>query len=98
MKFEIVVSEAAEREIEDAVNWYNKINPRLEDELYNEIDFCYLFISDNPTIFRFIFKEVRAIILPKFPFTIYYKIVDDYIEILSFFHHKCNPKIWKKRT
>lgn len=95
---EIIISDAAAQEIEDAALWYRAISLKLEDELIRELDYGFEYIAYYPDGFKAIYKNVRGIILPKYPYTLYYRIVDEYIEVISFFHHKRNPKIWKRRT
>ncbi|WP_373693819.1 type II toxin-antitoxin system RelE/ParE family toxin [Aequorivita flava] len=68
---------------------------RFLSELYTEIDT----VAKNPELFQLKYKNTKVRYLRKFPYGIYYRIVDEeLIEILSVIHTNRNPKIWTKRN
>ncbi|MDP9957243.1 plasmid stabilization system protein ParE [Epilithonimonas hungarica] len=59
--------------------------------LGNEIERILSIITYNPTIFPFSDKyKIRKVVIMKFN-TLYYRIIDDRVEIISFFSNRQNP-------
>lgn len=88
----------AQQEADEIFDYYGNINSTLAlrflEVLYAQLDV----ISENPELFQLKYKSTRVRYLRKFPFGIYYRIVDEsFIEILSIIHTSRNPEIWKKR-
>jgi len=95
MVFKIEFAPAAKYELFDALDYYYNINKELSERLYSEFNAGIDKISNNPFAFQLIYSDKRRCILKKFPYSIYFRIKTDFVEIISFFHHKRNPKNWE---
>ncbi|WP_431605807.1 type II toxin-antitoxin system RelE/ParE family toxin [Aequorivita marisscotiae] len=89
----------AHQNADEIFEYYSGINlslaMRFLSELYKEIDT----VAKNPELFQLKYKNTKVRYLRKFPYGIYYRIVDEeLIEILSVIHTNRNPKIWTKRN
>ena len=97
MDFKIIVSKKAQKEIENAIEYYSEINPILALRFYNELSETYKKLQLNP-VYQIKHKNYRAIPLKKFPFLLFY--VNDekskIIKILSCFHTSKNIKKYPK--
>lgn len=88
----------AELELKETSKWYNLQRENLGKEFIFEIEKTLAQIQHNPKQFAKIRKDVRKAVLKRFPFAIVYSIIDDTIEIYSFFHNSRNPITWKERA
>lgn len=92
MAYKIIVSPNAQKEIEDAIDYYALHSIDTPSHFINAIKESYYALSVNP-LFRVRYKNIRAINLKNFPFSLYYIISEEnqIVRILSCFHNKRNP-------
>ena len=98
MTLNIVVRSSAEKDIAEAIEWYEKQLSGLGARFLNDIDQTINSIKDNPEIYRKVYKDFRRTLLNKFPFGIYYLLESNRVVIFAVYHEKRNPKSWKKRV
>lgn len=90
--YEIVWSDQALKELEETIeyleqNFTNKELRRLSVEIERNLNI----ISENPLIFSRTEKlDIRKVVIAKFN-TLYYKIENEKIEIISLFSNRQNP-------
>ena len=76
MKFSILVSEMA---YEDAIiifDWYEGTHVGLGDRFINELEISKADLLNNPLVFAKWNKHIRRMVMQKFPYIIFYKIID----------------------
>ncbi len=97
MKYEIIISIAAQLDIEQAIEWYEGqlqgLGERVKQSLYDSL----VEIESNPYLSSKRYKEIRIKYIKKFPFGIHYFIEGNKIKIYGFFHMKRNPTKWLER-
>jgi plasmid stabilization system protein ParE len=66
------------------------------NEIYKKIEDILKFIAENPEMFPYSLKkpELRKCVFSK-QISIYYRITENYIEIVSFRHNGIDPKKFK---
>lgn len=96
MSYLLVVSEAAEKEIEEAFIWYESEQEKLGIRFLNCIDEVFALIVDFPSGFPIKIRDYHECYMGKFPFVISYQIEGRKILIHSVFHTSRKPK--KKRS
>lgn len=97
MGFKIIVSKKAQKEIENATEYYAEINLSLAHRFYCELSETYKSLILNPN-YQIRHKNYRAIPLKVFPFLLFY-VSDEKsktIKILSCFHTSKNSKKYPK--
>jgi len=87
----------ARQDIQDTINYYDKINPKITDRLLNELFAEFKLIKTNPYIYSEKYKTTRVAYLKKFPFGIHFIVTDKNIDILAVLHTGRNPLTWTKR-
>jgi len=100
MKYSVKIAPEAGIEIDEAINYYNKINTTLSSELFKIIFDNIDFIKNKPYSFSIKYNNIRSLPLEKFPFVIYY-FIDEAIEtviIISVFNTHRDPENWQKRS
>ena len=100
MKFNVVILEEAEIDIDEAIIWYESAQIDLGNEFFLSIDESITFISSNPQCSQIIYKEIRRLVIRKFPYGIYYRVnlFNHEIEIIGVIHFKRNVRIMKQRS
>ena len=97
MAFEVLVSGRAAIEIDDAIDWYQKISPDLGSDIFDKYVQARKAIKSNPLLFQELKGGYRKVIIERFPYKVIFKIVDiDSVLILAFTHHK-RSNYWNKR-
>jgi hypothetical protein len=100
MKFSISIVPKAEEDILESLDWYNQEKPNLGFEFFDQLTEALGIIKQDPKLFAVRFKTVRAAPLKKFPFLIYFKILEseNLVIILGALHTSRNPKTILKRN
>ena len=94
---QIIVRAEAEADISDAYKWYESQRKGLGESFLLCIEESLARISRKPTIYRLVHKNVRRILIHRFPFGIFF-VEDNRVVIIAVLHARRNPKAWKKRT
>ena len=55
-------------------------------------------ITENPLLYGRVLEAVRAAVLRRFPYVVYYRDVPDEVLILAVRHGSDNPMIWQGRS
>ncbi|MBH8555408.1 type II toxin-antitoxin system RelE/ParE family toxin [Nostocaceae cyanobacterium CENA357] len=91
----IVFHPLAEQELVDVASYYEEQNQGLGLDLLTEIEGAVNLLIRYPTAGVVVRGFVRRLILPKFPYSLLYRVVDDdLIRILAIAHHKRKPVYW----
>lgn len=93
MAFDFRFSSLADKNIEDATDYYAQISVKILKNFNKQLDFSISRIITNP-YFQKRFKSVRAFPVKKFPYIIFYEVSEEekMIYILSVFCTHQNPE------
>ncbi len=99
MSFSLVFSAAADEDIIESINWYNEQREGLGFEFYDQVQEKLDLLIQNPLHYPVRFKKVHALLVGRFPYLIYYKIleVQSTIEVVGILHTSRKPSEIKKR-
>lgn len=95
--FSIELSDEAEVDFDKSYEFYFEDSPKVADTFFKQMNIGFENIKQNPKSFPIAHKSVRKYVVKKFPFVIYYRIVDTIIQIVAIFHTSRNPEIWNER-
>lgn len=87
----------AEIEMLDAAVYYEARVPELGADFISTIEMAVLDLSDDPKKWPIIGKGIRRRILPRFPYSILFKIDPEEIIIVAIMHQKRRPNYWITR-
>lgn len=92
MVYKIIVSPRAQKEIENAIDYYALYSVDAPINFIASLKEAYETLETNP-FFRSRYKNVRALKIKRFPHSLYFIINEDKntIRVLSCFHNKRNP-------
>lgn len=98
MTFRYILSPFAEEDLDAIHEWYQQCDENVFKRFDKAISEKLTSILSNPHQNPIIHRDIRRAVMKKFPYSIFYQIIEDRIIILSVLHHKRNPRVWKKRT
>ena len=87
----------AEAELIEAAQFYEARVPQLGGQFLAAADRALSVILQAPERWRIIEADVRRYSMRRFPFFIYYRVLDDHLRILAFAHHRRHPNYWRHR-
>jgi len=92
MAYKIIVSPRAQREIENAIDYYALYSIDAPVQFITILKETYRTLEINP-FFEVRYKNVRSLKLKRFPYSLYFFINENEntVEVLSCFHNKINP-------
>jgi toxin ParE1/3/4 len=98
MPFTLEIRPAARREFDDACDWYSDESIDLRGRFVTAVGKTISSISNRPLTFPVVYgTKARRAVVEQFPFSIFFIIDDTKIVILSIFHDRRNPIIWRGR-
>lgn len=89
---------AAAADVEDAYRWYEAQQAGLGEEFLAAVRVVIESMMANPELFPVVHRETRRALLRRFPYGIYYRIVDDQIVIVARMHGRRDPRRWRSRS
>ncbi len=87
----------AEAELIHAAQFYEQQVDDLGSRFLDTVALAITVIQEAPTRWAVIEADVRRYLLPRFPYSIYYRVLSDQIRILAFKHHSRHPDYWRYR-
>jgi len=97
MKLQLIVRTDAEKDIESAFNWYEDQEIDLGKEFVFEVESKMKFLRDHPHSRQIVYNRTRRLVLNRFPYSIFYHVVDDEVVITACVHDKLDPQTWQSR-
>lgn len=93
MAYKIIVSPRAQKEIENAIDYYALYSTDAPSNFIATLKEAYNFLATNPFSSRVRYKNIRALKLTKFPYSLYYdvNVSQNKVRLLACFHNKRNP-------
>jgi toxin ParE1/3/4 len=93
----VVVRPAAEEDIEAAYLWYEGRQAHLGNEFLFAIRSALSQVSQYPEAHPIVDSDVRRVVVPRFPYGIFYRLYHGTIYVIACMHAKRNPERWRSR-
>lgn len=93
----VIYHPEAEAELIEAVQFYEGRVASLGFEFLDAANRAIQTIHDAPERWAIVESDVRRYLMPRFPFSIYYRVAGDELRILTFKHHSRHPDYWRGR-
>jgi plasmid stabilization system protein ParE len=94
----VVFRRIAQRELDNAISWYEKRRIGLGGDLHSEVREFLDEIARSPEMFPVERGTIRRATLRRFPYTIHFLPEKDRIVVLAIFHAKRDPQILEDRS
>ena len=93
----VEISPNAEREIVQAVQWYAQKNPLAADVFRTTVFDSIDTISHSPLSWAKVSEDgIRKFVLPRYPYSLFFKVLGSTVEILTVAHNRRMPGHWQK--
>jgi plasmid stabilization system protein ParE len=89
---------AARLEYDEAASWYESQRPGLGLEFVSEIESALVQACEMPQRFPRMLADVRCVRVRKFPYSIFFRTRSDQLIVLSVFHARRDPAVWRERA
>jgi toxin ParE1/3/4 len=92
MAYKIIVSPRAQKEIENAIDYYALYSSNAPKSFISFLKHTYNTLEENP-FYSVQYKDIRALKIRKFPYSLYYTVNEtkNIVRILACLHNKRNP-------
>ena len=97
MTLEIRFQSAAELDLAEAFNWYEKQQSGLGAALLSEVERGLRLICAAPERFPVVHKSIRRMLIARFPFGIFYQQFGNTIAVFAVMHASRDPGRWQQR-
>ena len=97
-KKQVIVRPEAELDIKDAYQWYEAQRKGLGESFLLCIEEALSRASRSPAIYSVVHKDVRRVLIHRFPFGVFFIESEESISVLAVLHARRNPRMWKGRT
>jgi toxin ParE1/3/4 len=88
---------AARRDVEDAALWYEERRVGLGTQFRDEVEAAVRLAAEQPLRFPRKHKQVRAVRIRRFPYSVFFIPEPSRIVVLAVFHVRRDPVNWQSR-
>ena len=81
-----------------AARWYLDEAPHVLESFEQEIDGAFRLSSERPELYQTVESTVRRALVRKFPFSVFYRILPEWIEVIAVVHQSRDPRTWQRRV
>jgi len=89
---------ATRADIADAYDWYEEQRTGLGEEFRSELNVAFALLSEFSEAGPTVHINVRRLLLRRFPYAVYYRVVGAVIEVRACLHLHRDPRAWHQRT
>lgn len=97
MTLPVNLTRAAQQEFDEAVDWYDQQSGGLGARFTRAVRTVLERIRERPELHAVVEADVRQAIVPKFPYSILYRIRANDIVVIAVFHSSRDPVVWQRR-
>jgi plasmid stabilization system protein ParE len=87
----------ARRELLEAIDYYNGIEPGLGASFLTEIESAVSLVEEFPALWVEIGNGIRRCLVRRFPYAVLYSVETGRVFILAFMHTRRKPGYWFSR-
>jgi plasmid stabilization system protein ParE len=98
LKRTAVFTVAAEGDLAEALEWYRRRGDSLAQRLLAEIGSAINRLESNPLQFPIVHRDVRRALLRQYPYALFFRIIEDRIQVLACFHTRRDPRALRRRA
>jgi plasmid stabilization system protein ParE len=85
-------------DIEEAYAWYEAQQPGLGDDFRSALSVVWRLLDQFPLGGPEVHQELRRVLVPHFPYAVYYRVIGAAVEIRACLHQHQNPRVWSGRA
>ena len=93
----VLLTAAAEADVDEAFRWYEAQRAGLGAAFRHALDVAVAALETGALSYAVIYRNTRRVLLPKFPYGLYYRILDETVLVVGCIHAKRHPRVWRSR-
>ncbi len=97
MRLPTLLDPEAELEWLEASNWYESKDPGRGADFDAAVERALDHIEQWPTLHPCVFEDIRMYQMEGYPYALYFVVESAFIQVISVFHNRRNPRDWQKR-
>ena len=97
-RLSLVVRPLARADIREAARWYDGRSPGLGDRFLASVDAALRAAREGPERSRQVYREVRRVPVPDFPYALYVVLRGERLHVLACTHGRRHPSRWQGRA
>ena len=97
MSYRVKFRPEAEKDLEESAKWYEQQRVNLGFDFLDEVDKKCKIIKNDPLIYEEVYKNLRRVMVDRFPFNVFYFVESKSVVIVAVIHGSRHPKKWQKR-
>ena len=82
----------------EARQWYDNQQMGLGDDFRNALADIVERIQSMPRMYVTVVENVHRAKLRRFPYLLYYRVLENRIEVLAVLHSSRDPRLWRQRV
>jgi len=86
----------AEQDIRSAYQWYESQQTGLGEEFLTSLRQKFESLQTFPESAAVIYKNIRRVVVPRFPYLVFYLVDQTSVVVIGVLHTSRNPAIWPK--
>lgn len=94
----VTIRPIAAAEIDEAYLWYESQRTGLGEEFLAEVNGTLDTIREMPELYAIVHRDTRRAMLVRFPYSLFYRLVNNQAIVVACFHGKRDPMRWQGRT
>ena len=94
----LVLRRVAQREFDDAADWYDRQRAGLGLEFIEEVNRVFDQIQASPERYPLVHKVIREGPVHRFPYVVYYRVEPDQLVVVAVVHTSRDPATWQGRA
>ena len=98
MDYNLSIRPEAEEDIREAYSYYQQCQKGLGDDFIISLEKALNKISSDPKLYQQIYGDFRRLLIERFPFGIFYRILGCRILVFAVIHTSRAPRVWQKRS
>ena len=94
----VVFRPEAAVDVIEARKWYDNQQAGLGDDFRNALANIVGRIQSMPRMYVIAVENVHRAKLRRFPYLLYYRVLENRIEVLAVLHSSRDPRLWRQRV
>ena len=93
----VVLRPEATKDAAEAIGYFDALRPGLGQAFLIQVQDVLLRISGMPEIHGIVWRNVRAARLRRFTYVVYYRVLEDRLEVLAVVQGNRDAAVWQSR-
>jgi toxin ParE1/3/4 len=98
MSGQLRVRPEAEQDVREACAWYDEHQPGLAERFLMSLEAAFAAVQRNPASNRTVLRDVRRVLLRRFPFCVFYRETPGEVTVVAVLHAARDPRTWRSRS